>query len=80
MGLDGEVNFSLTGTSFGVMSSVFVCLNAIFTRSCLDAVNSTTAWAVLCFSSLSHCSCQPCTVCGLPSERVRGVACLLCPR
>ena len=39
LGTDGEVNFSLLGTLFGVASSAFVSLNAIFTKSTLDAVD-----------------------------------------
>ncbi len=38
LGLEGEVKLSLLGTTFGVLSSLFVCLNTIFTKSCLDVV------------------------------------------
>ena len=41
LGTEGEVNFSLIGTLFGVASSAFVSLNAIFTKSCLDVVDGT---------------------------------------
>jgi len=35
LGIDGEVNFSLLGTVSGVLSSVFVSLNSIFTSKVL---------------------------------------------
>jgi len=39
IGSDGEVNFSLLGTSFGVLSSVFVSLNAIYTKRVIALVD-----------------------------------------
>jgi GDP-fucose transporter C1 len=39
LGIDGEVNFSLIGTTAGVVSSVFVSLNGIFTSKVLSKVN-----------------------------------------
>ena len=39
LGIDGEVNFSLMGTTAGVISSVFVSLNGIFTSKILAKVN-----------------------------------------
>lgn len=39
LGIDGEVNFSLLGTAAGVVSSVFVSLNGIFTSKVLSKVN-----------------------------------------
>jgi len=39
LGIDGEVNFSLLGTAAGVVSSVFVSLNGIFTSKVLAKVN-----------------------------------------
>ena len=39
LGIDGEVNFSLLGTSAGVISSIFVSLNGIFTSKVLSKVN-----------------------------------------
>jgi len=39
VGSDGEVNFSLMGTFFGVLSSVFVCLNAIYTSKVMPLVD-----------------------------------------
>lgn len=39
IGTEGEVNFSLIGTSFGVLSSFFVSLNSIFTKKVLPAVD-----------------------------------------
>lgn len=40
VGIDGEVNFSLIGTSAGVMSSLFVSLNSIFTSKILPKVDN----------------------------------------
>lgn len=39
IGIDGEVNFSLIGTTAGVVSSIFVSLNGIFTSKVLPKVN-----------------------------------------
>ncbi|CAE7237349.1 Slc35c1 [Symbiodinium microadriaticum] len=40
LGIDGEINFSLYGTVAGVISSVFVSLNSIFTAKVLPDVNN----------------------------------------
>jgi len=39
LGTEGEINFSLIGTSCGVLSSFFVSLNSIFTKKVLPAVD-----------------------------------------
>lgn len=39
LGIEGEINFSLFGTLAGVVSSVFVSLNSIFTAKVLPLVN-----------------------------------------
>lgn len=39
IGSDGEVNFSLIGTMFGVLSSLFVSLNSIYTKKVMPLVN-----------------------------------------
>lgn len=39
-GINGELNFSLLGTSAGVLSSVFVSLNSIFTARMLPTVDN----------------------------------------
>lgn len=40
LGIDGELNFSLIGTACGVISSVFVSLNSIYTAKILPSVNN----------------------------------------
>jgi GDP-fucose transporter C1 len=40
MGANGEVNFSMIGTVFGIFSSLFVSLNSIFTKKVLPAVDN----------------------------------------
>ena len=40
VGIDGEVNFSLLGTVAGVLSSVFVSLNSIYTAKILAKVDN----------------------------------------
>lgn len=40
LGINGEINFSLIGTAAGVLSSVFVSLNSIFTSKMLPAVSN----------------------------------------
>jgi solute carrier family 35 (GDP-fucose transporter), member C1 len=39
IGSDGEINFSLIGTVAGVVSSLFVSLNSIYTKKVLPVVN-----------------------------------------
>lgn len=39
VGSDGEINFSLIGTAFGVISSCFVSLNGIYTKKILPVVD-----------------------------------------
>lgn len=40
LGIDGEIDFSLIGTAAGVLSSVFVSLNSIFTSKVLPKVSN----------------------------------------
>jgi GDP-fucose transporter C1 len=40
LGIDGEVNLSLIGTAAGVLASVFVSLNGIYTAKILPVVNN----------------------------------------
>ncbi len=40
LGTESEVRFSLSGTIFGIISSLFVSLNSILTRSALTAVDN----------------------------------------
>ncbi len=40
LGINGEVNFSLVGTTSGVLSSVFVSLNSIYTSKVLPKVDN----------------------------------------
>ena len=42
VGIDGEVNFSLVGTACGVLSSIFVSLNSIYTSKILAKVEDKT--------------------------------------
>ena len=58
IGADGEVNFSLIGTLFGVMSSLFVSLNSIYTKKMIPIVDN-NSWK-LCFyvCPLSHLQCR----------------------
>ena len=39
VGIDGEVHFNIFGTSCGVIASVFVCLNSIYTAKILPIVD-----------------------------------------
>lgn len=40
LGIQGEIDFSLVGTSAGVLSSVFVSLNSIYTARMLPVVDN----------------------------------------
>lgn len=60
VGSEGEVNFSLMGTAFGVLSSVFVCLNAIYTSKVMPLVDKDKVRAhthAQTASLLEPCSC-----------------------
>lgn len=52
VGSEGEVNFSLIGTLFGVTSSVFVSLNSILTKKNMDAVGG-NEWALAGYNNLN---------------------------
>ena len=47
IGSDGEIDFSLLGTVFGVLSSLFVSLNSIYTKKMIPLVEN-NSWK-LCF-------------------------------
>lgn len=55
IGADGEINFSLIGTIFGVMSSLFVSLNSIYTKKMISIVDN-NSWK-LCFYVMSENCC-----------------------
>jgi GDP-fucose transporter C1 len=50
VGAEGEVNFSLLGTLFGIGSSAFVSLNSIYTRKVLPAVQD-DKWALSAYNN-----------------------------
>jgi len=52
VGADGEVNFSLVGTIFGVTSSCFVSLNSIFTKSTMPHVNN-DKWVLAYYNNVN---------------------------
>ena len=52
IGTEGEVNFSLIGTIFGVISSVFVSLNSIFTKKVLPHVND-DKWVLAFYNNVN---------------------------
>jgi GDP-fucose transporter C1 len=52
IGADGEVNFSLVGTIFGVTSSAFVSLNSIYTKSTLPKVGG-DKWALAYYNNVN---------------------------
>jgi solute carrier family 35 (GDP-fucose transporter), member C1 len=54
LGIDGEVDFNLLGTISGVMSSVFVSLNAIFNAKVLPKVDNDNN-ALLYYNNLNAC-------------------------
>lgn len=47
IGIDGEVNFSFVGTVFGVISSLFVSLNTIYTSKTLPLVENDKSVLIL---------------------------------
>jgi GDP-fucose transporter C1 len=52
VGADGEVNFSLIGTVFGVTSSAFVSLNSIYTKSTLPKVGG-DKWVLAYYNNVN---------------------------
>ncbi|KNC51178.1 GDP-fucose transporter [Thecamonas trahens ATCC 50062] len=52
IGSEGEVNFSLIGTVFGVISSVFVCLNSIYTKKVLPHVGE-DKWVLAFYNNVN---------------------------
>jgi len=52
VGADGEINFSLIGTVFGVVSSSFVSLNSIFTKSTMAHVNN-DKWVLAYYNNVN---------------------------
>jgi len=52
VGADGEVNFSLIGTLFGVTSSVFVSLNSIYTKKTMAYVND-DKWVLAYYNNVN---------------------------
>jgi len=52
VGAEGEVNFSLVGTLFGVSSSLFVALNGIMTKSGMELVDR-NEWALCAYNNMN---------------------------
>ena len=50
LGAEGEVNFSLVGTLFGVASSVFVSLNSIYTKKSMPLVEN-NQWTLAAYNN-----------------------------
>ena len=55
VGVDGEINFSLLGTSFGVLSSIFVSLSSVYTAKVLPAVNNDKSLLIF-YNNLNACA------------------------
>ena len=54
IGSEGELEFSLLGTLFGVFSSLFVSLNSIYTKKMIRIVDN-NSW-ILCYYVYFHVS------------------------
>lgn len=52
LGSDGEVNFSWTGTMFGICASCFVSLNSIFTKGVMEHVNG-NKWKLAAYNNIN---------------------------
>lgn len=52
VGSEGEVNYSLIGTLFGVTSSVFVSLNSIMTKKMVDVVDG-NEWSLSAYNNVN---------------------------
>jgi GDP-fucose transporter C1 len=53
-GSEGEVNFSMVGTVFGVASSVFVSLNSIYTKKAMPLVDG-NQWTLAAYNNMNAC-------------------------
>lgn len=54
MGTEGEVNFSLVGTLFGVSASCFVSLNSIYTKRVSGLVDN-NKWRLAAYNNVNAC-------------------------
>ena len=54
LGTNGEINFSLKGTIAGIMSSLFVSLNSIFTKKVLPSVDD-DHWRLTFYNNVNAC-------------------------
>jgi len=54
IGSNGELNFSVRGTACGILSSLFVSLNSIFTKKVLPAVDD-DHWKLTFYNNLNAC-------------------------
>lgn len=54
MGSSGEINFSLKGTIAGILSSLFVSLNAIYTKKVLPVVDN-DHWKLTYYNNVNAC-------------------------
>mmetsp|Transcript_5643 Transcript_5643/g.8198 ORF Transcript_5643/g.8198 Transcript_5643/m.8198 type:complete len:358 (-) Transcript_5643:194-1267(-) len=54
IGSQGEINFSVIGTVCGVLSSLFVSLNSIFTKKVLPAVDD-NHWRLTWYNNINAC-------------------------
>jgi GDP-fucose transporter C1 len=54
MGIDGELNFSLVGTAAGVLASVFVSLNSVYTSRVLPRVGNDKS-LLLFYNNFNSC-------------------------
>lgn len=52
VGSGGEVNFSLLGTFFGVVSSIFVSLNSIYTKKVMPLVDN-NQWTLSAYNNIN---------------------------
>lgn len=54
IGIDGELDFSLFGTAAGVIASIFVALNGIYTSKALEAVGGNKS-VLLFYNNVNAC-------------------------
>jgi solute carrier family 35 (GDP-fucose transporter), member C1 len=54
MGAEGEANFSMKGTVAGILSSLFVSLNSIYTKKVLPAVDN-DHWKLTYYNNVNAC-------------------------
>eukprot|EP00455_Lapot_gusevi_P007560 TRINITY_DN13219_c0_g2_i5.p1 TRINITY_DN13219_c0_g2~~TRINITY_DN13219_c0_g2_i5.p1 ORF type:complete len:335 (-),score=72.35 TRINITY_DN13219_c0_g2_i5:192-1196(-) len=59
LGVDGEINFSMTGVVFGVLSSAFLSLYSILVKKYLREILNDNSWLLMYYNNMSTMYLMP---------------------